>query len=432
MAEGKASCALGKDCSDCGVRELCTVPGAPRLRLPKVTLPSASAPPRPPLRTSEILLMILGSAKFRYKSERSYRTWCRQEPKVSCLFFADDSSKPTDADAITSVDGGGSASRTSGDDAATSAASFGAANGRALGAAGGGATMTTTTMAARAGEDGGMRYVTVSGAAPPRHCCATKRSSSGKRRPNFFCTPHRAKTLTAQYRYLPALRHVQRSSAVQSGAYQWIVLVDDDAFVFVPRLVWILSRLNASAPLYLGDFGSSGEAVALRPSIPHFACGGGGSVLSIAALQAMDLAACQREYHAKCMQSDWMIGGCARRHGVMELRELGCGTCDPRRMRERPYVDGVRQRLRQDRCYFLQQASPLAAELPLARHSGAIVHGLSDVTSAAFFRRHNASANAGGRRRGLASHGPNLQDEVQREYLHEVSRSRRSVAATGT
>ena len=367
MAEGKASCTLGADCSDCGARELCTVPGgSPHLLLPKATLPSPAVK-LPTLRASEVLIMILGSTRFRHKSERAYHSWCRQWPDVACLFFGDDHT-----DASSQFGPRGPAGTEPGESSGAE---------RADGGGGG------------SGAEEEMPWVVVKGSAPPAHCCAKKRSGSGKLRPNFFCTPHRAKTLRAQYRYMPALMHVQRSPAIRSGGFRWVVVVDDDAFVFVPRLLWILARLNSSAPLYLGDFGSSGEAVALRPSIPHFACGGGGSVLSIGALQAMDLSGCHRDYHKRCMQSDWMIGGCARRHGVMELRELGCGTCDPRRIRERRYVDGVRQRLQEDRCFFLQQASPVAQELPLGRHSGAIVHGLDEANAAAFFRKHNGTAS---------------------------------------
>ena len=211
----------------------------------------------------------------------------------------------------------------------------------------------------------------------------------------LFCASHRARTLNAQYRYLPALLQVQQSEAVRRGEVRWVVVVDDDAFVFVPRLLWILSRLNATAPLYLGDFGSSTEAIAM--GIPHFACGGAGSVLSVGALRAMSVHACLTKYHARCMQSDWMVGGCARSHGVMELRELGCGTCDPKRLKEPRYLAGVRQRLRDDRCFFLQQATPFARELPLGTLSGAVVHGLDAATSADFFRAHNATARRGAR-----------------------------------
>ena len=115
-------------------------------------------------------------------------------------------------------------------------------------------------------------------------------------------------------------------------------------------------------------------------------------VLSIAALRRMDISGCLTRYHSRCMQSDWMIGGCARQHNVSELRELGCGTCDPRRLKEGWKQNQIRQRLKGDRCFFLQNAVPFAKELPLGRHAGAIVHGLDNTAAWAFFRKHNHSS----------------------------------------
>ena len=127
--------------------------------------------------------------------------------------------------------------------------------------------------------------------------------------------------------------HVKQSAAFTRGRFRWLVLVDDDSFVFAAHLRWVLSRLDASQPLYLGDFGSSTEAFGLH--VPRFACGGGGSVLSAEAVRRMDLLGCIGRYHAQCMQSDWMIGGCARRHNASLVRELGCSTCDPKRIDRR-------------------------------------------------------------------------------------------------
>ena len=306
--------------------------------LPRDVLLSAPAVLRP----SEVLFVVLGSSRFRFRAQRAYTSWCQAARNVRCLFVADD-------------------------DPVLDAASL---------------------------EHDPMPWVTIGGTAPPDHCCAHERgrASAHRRSRGFFCTAHRAKTLRAQYRFLPALLHVQRAAALRSDAFRWVVLVDDDAFVFVPRLLWILSRLDHRQPIYAGDFGSSGEATAA--GIPHFACGGGGSVLSIAALRRMDVARCLTSYHTRCMQSDWMIGGCARQHNVSELRELGCGTCDPRRLKEPRERAAVRQRLRDDRCFFLQNAEPFAKELPLGKRAGAIVHGLDAAATWAFFRKHNITSRA--------------------------------------
>ena len=52
----------------------------------------------------------------------------------------------------------------------------------------------------------------------------------------------------------------------------------------------------------------------------------------------------------------------------------------------------MRQRLRDERCFFLQNAEPFAKELPLGRRSGAIVHGLDATAAWGFFRKHNLSS----------------------------------------
>jgi hypothetical protein len=125
--------------------------------------------------------------------------------------------------------------------------------------------------------------------------------------------------------------------------------------------------------------------------IPRFACGGAGSILSAAALQRMDMDRCMRLYHSRCMQSDWMIGGCARMHNVTELRALGCGTCDPKHLDSA----AVRTRLSEDRCFFLQNVpQDLVKALPLGRHAGAVVHTsqMGSAESHAFFMRHARSA----------------------------------------
>ena len=138
--------------------------------------------------------------------------------------------------------------------------------------------------------------------------------------------------------------------------------------------------------------------------IPRFACGGGGSLLSASALRQMDVEGCMRLYHARCMQSDWMVGGCARAHNVTELRALGCGTCDRKHLHSAQQVETVRARLRQERCFFMQNIpTGLEKQLPIGSHAGAVVHTSQLLTVRerdAFFLRHShprPSAHAGRR-----------------------------------
>lgn len=320
--EGKPVCALGHDCADCGPREVCPVDGLPQVTLPRAVLTPASA--ASVLRPVQVLFMIMGSSRLRSRSDRAYGSWCRSQRGVRCLFVADEEPSQRAASANAS-----------------------------------------------------MPLLSISAHVPKKCCVHTSR-----RKASFFCSSHRAATLTAQYRFLPALSHVQASAAFASGAFKWVVLVDDDTFVHVPRLLWLLARLDARAPIYAGDFGSSSDAA--HNQVPHFACGGGGSVLSAAAVRLMDVSRCVRLYHGRCMQSDWMIGGCARLHNVSELRSLGCGTCDPKRID----VAGVRAKLREDRCFFLQNAKAFAKDLPACRRAAAIVHllGLSASEQAALLQ----------------------------------------------
>ena len=71
-------------------------------------------------------------------------------------------------------------------------------------------------------------------------------------------------------------------------------------------------------------------------------------------------------------------------HNISLVRELGCGTCDPRRIDKQ----AIRSRLRLDRCFFLQNAADFVRELPLGAHSPAIVHGFDNDALAGLFRRH--------------------------------------------
>lgn len=199
-----------------------------------MVLPST---PTNALRISQILFVVMGSSRYRHRTMLAYHSWCSIEG-VRCIFIAEYDS--TD-------------------------------NTRAM-----------EDLDASIVDRDPFPAVRVRAPSPPKHCCIRRGNSK-----NFFCEGHRAATLRAQYRFLPALQMVRCSPAFVAGRFRWIVLVDDDSFVFPRKLRWLLSRLDHSKPLYLGDFGSSGEATRMR--IPHFACGGGGSVLSAAALKRMEV-----------------------------------------------------------------------------------------------------------------------------------------------
>lgn len=137
----------------------------------------------------------------------------------------------------------------------------------------------------------------------PERCCSSAPDDAARK---FFCSSHRLRTLRAQYRFLPALvwaKRQLRSASPSYGehrsarSYGWVVLVDDDSFVFAFNLVQLLAQYRTTEPLYLGDFyfDRSARSIDREPlsrddatrhhGSPKYACGGGGSIFSRAALQ---------------------------------------------------------------------------------------------------------------------------------------------------
>ena len=103
-------------------------------------------------------------------------------------------------------------------------------------------------------------------------------------------------------------------------------MVDDDAVVNHDVLQQVLRGLKPSIPVYLGDFGEwsyhirtsklyrnatsfGGSAVSELMWMTPYACGGSGTVFSMAAVKAMDFLACARRYHLGCYQRSWLEDG---------------------------------------------------------------------------------------------------------------------------
>ena len=83
-----------------------------------------------------------------------------------------------------------------------------------------------------------MSWSVLRAAAPaPKSCC--RRGSTG-----FFCSQHRQSTLAAQYRYLPALYRAGIPQLSMRSHLHWLVLLDDDSFVFVGNLVRLTDALR--------------------------------------------------------------------------------------------------------------------------------------------------------------------------------------------
>ena len=142
----------------------------------------------------------------------------------------------------------------------------------------------------------------------------------------------------AQLRYLPVLDYMRELMTsgrdMKFGKTKWLVLVDDDTFVFHRNLASNLASLDSSTPIYTGDVipeawlpvdrdGSGNELGVSSNTL--FVNGGGGSVFSRAAVEQMNTEACvNRSFPGQDWwrwQSDWMIGACAFDVGIAPLQQ---------------------------------------------------------------------------------------------------------------
>jgi hypothetical protein len=142
----------------------------------------------------------------------------------------------------------------------------------------------------------------------------------------------------AQLRYLPALNYMRDLIVSPEQAHSpfananWLVVVDDDTYVFFENLKHHLGTLNPSEPIYTGDVfprewlpvrANGNGGVVGDGSISSdviFVNGGGGSVFSRGALERMSTVRCLNHSMPGqkwwLWQSDWMIGACAAEAGI--------------------------------------------------------------------------------------------------------------------
>lgn len=127
-----------------------------------------------------------------------------------------------------------------------------------------------------------------------------------------------------QMRFLSALAHGRRNNfrAFESQQLSWLLQVDDDSIIAVPRLLSLLSSLESSDSIVLGDFKSTWRNA--THWIPPYACGGAGHIFSRGAVLVADFGACAKRFQPTCLQSDWMIAKCAASYGVVPVEALGC------------------------------------------------------------------------------------------------------------
>ena len=273
-------CSLGSDCSDCGSRYICA-PHQTNLRLPRHAI--ERRPDITPLASTEILFMIMGSSRYKQRSLRAHRTWCSQPHKLKCIFFSDEAEGAAETAAASGVP----------------LVQVRAEPPRRNCCPPGSTSIfcdkhRSTTLPAQYRFLPALRYVWASKAFAARRFRWI--ASRSKTLPTLSVTAPSASPGPSEG---SARSHCDpRAPPAQLGGSPWseqlasgwpkaersspsttrLAVVDDDSFVFVAHLRWLLSKLDDSQPLYLGDFGSTTEAVQLH--VPRFACGGGGSLLS--------------------------------------------------------------------------------------------------------------------------------------------------------
>ena len=124
---------------------------------------------------------------------------------------------------------------------------------------------------------------------------------------------------SAQLKFLPALQFLKTHPDYRSGKVQWVMLVDDDTYVFSRNLILTLPQFGVGTTRYIGHTCPEAVVKKLNGGPSHdFNMGGGGSLLSRLALEKMDLHACIHRQNStwKRWQSDWMIGACAAEFGI--------------------------------------------------------------------------------------------------------------------
>ena len=241
-----------------------------------------------------------------------------------------------------------------------------------------------------------MWIVTLPGLRHPSaaECCARAGNKTEPYTSSDFCLVEWRQKLSAQYRFLPALRWAKEriaAAALQTPTggktrrigrdVRWVALIDDDSYVYTNRFLQLLGWHDPMAEaIYMGDF--LVRYPGWKPS--DFACGGGGSILSIRALQAMQINRCISDFSTQCLMSDWMVGHCTASPYVTapihRAKEYACDSCLLGSPQSADAAE-IRWRILHNDCFFLQNVRPEILEaIPCGglagKYAPAIVHGL--------------------------------------------------------
>jgi hypothetical protein len=144
---------------------------------------------RRPVLLSHILFLVMGSTRFRARSELVQQSWCQRQ-KASCIFVTDDAQPGEDERERRLLD----TKYADPLDDSQAQTSISDRHGR--------------NRSIRRGA-GGMPLIRVRDALPPSNCfCNDSARTKSEASSGFFCRSHRAATLEAQYRFLPVRRQL--------------------------------------------------------------------------------------------------------------------------------------------------------------------------------------------------------------------------------
>ena len=187
---------------------------------------------------------------------------------------------------------------------------------------------------------------------PPGGCCAAN---------PYFCSGHASRTLQYQHLYLHMVRHaIARRLSAQ---HDWLVVADDDTWVNVDRLLFMLSSVSPARAVHVAEY-VFGKKNATHEAVTF--CGGAGHVLSRRAATRLRMRACISGMDFQCKQSDWMLADCFQQVDVERVSQFSCGSCGS------SSTSSTRESIARGMCFLAQKTEAG----PYPRNTLAFTHGI--------------------------------------------------------